>query len=258
MDGRSHQGTQSARVDSATRAAGIMVALVIVAAGGLSGCSGTPATPTGAVKSWESLTWSGPMTAASFSSDTEIASWRGSLVAATPVTRDTSTQTQIRVSADGIAWSDAATDDPSFLDASPLNLVAGGSKLLLLGYRDGKLTAWTSADGRAWQASDVLGLTDYVTLGVVVAGPGGFVATTHGGGPLWRSSDGFRWDAVSPEPDTNTWMASVSFGLALMIWITVQVAMIGGGSWLQVLYFGVGLAILVLSLAPSVRRHLGR
>ena len=167
-------------------------------------------------KSWDSLTWSGPMTAASFSSNTEIASWRGGLVAATQVTSDTSTQTQIRVSADGIAWNDAAADEPSFVDATPLNLVAGGSGLLLLGYRyvegsGSKLTAWTSADGRAWQASDVLGLTDYVTLGDVVAGPGGFMATTHGGGQLWRSSDGFRWYEVSPERDTNTWRASVSW-----------------------------------------------
>jgi cytochrome b561 len=53
-----------------------------------------------------------------------------------------------------------------------------------------------------------------------------------------------------------SWAAAFVFGLALMIWITTQVAMIGGGSWLQPLYFGVGLAILALSLAPSVRRYL--
>ena len=53
-----------------------------------------------------------------------------------------------------------------------------------------------------------------------------------------------------------SWTAAVGFGLALMIWIAVQVAMIGGGSWLQPLYFGVGLAILLASLTPSVRRHL--
>ncbi len=216
MVGRSHQRRRSVRVGSATRAAGLMVALAVVTAGGLSGCSGTQTKPTGAVKSWDSLTWSGPMTAASFSSNTEIASWRGGLVAATQVTRDTSTQTQIRVSADAIAWNGAAADEPSFVDAAPLNLVAAGSGLLLLGYRyvEGsgeKLTAWTSADGRAWQASDVLGLTDYVTLGDVVAGPGGFVATTYGGGLLWASSDGIQWHQVSPEPDTNAWNPSVSW-----------------------------------------------
>jgi hypothetical protein len=53
-----------------------------------------------------------------------------------------------------------------------------------------------------------------------------------------------------------TWTAAALFGLALMIWITVQVLMIGLGSVLQPLYFGVGLAILLLTLAPSVRRYL--
>jgi hypothetical protein len=216
MVGRSSQGHRSVWAGPPSRAAVLLVALAVLAAGTVWGCSGGQPAPKAAVKSWDSLTWSGPMTAASFSSNTEIASWRGGLVAATPVTRDTSTQTQIRVSADGIAWSDAATDDPSFLDASSVSLVAGGSKLLLLGYRhvEGsgwKLTSWTSADGRAWQASDVLGLTDYVTLGDVVAGPGGFVATTHGGGSLWRSSDGIQWNAVSPESDTNTWKASANW-----------------------------------------------
>ncbi len=211
MVGRSHQRHRSVRVGSATRVAGHMVALAIVAAGVLSGCSGAQATPTGAMESWDSLTWSGPMTATLFSSDTEIASWRGGVVAATSVVRDTSIRIQIRVSAHGMAWSDAASEDPTFLDASALSLVAGGSKLLLLGYRSGTLTAWTSADGRVWLSSDVLGLTDYVTLGDVAAGPGGFVATTHGGGPLWRSSDGFRWYEVSPVRDTNTWRTSVSW-----------------------------------------------
>jgi hypothetical protein len=53
-----------------------------------------------------------------------------------------------------------------------------------------------------------------------------------------------------------TWTASAAFGFALMIWITVQVLMIGLGAWLQPFYFGVGLGILLLTLAPSVRTYL--
>lgn len=52
------------------------------------------------------------------------------------------------------------------------------------------------------------------------------------------------------------WSASAAFGAALMIWIVVQVLMIGLGAWLQPFYFGVGLAILLLTLAPSVRAYL--
>jgi hypothetical protein len=37
----------------------------------------------------------------------------------------------------------------------------------------------------------------------------------------------------------------------------VEVWMIRLGTWLQPFYFGVGLAILVLSLLPSIRTSLG-
>jgi hypothetical protein len=52
------------------------------------------------------------------------------------------------------------------------------------------------------------------------------------------------------------WTASAAFGLALMIWITVQVLMVSLGAWLQPFYFGVGLAILLLTLTPPVRSYL--
>ena len=98
--------------------------------------------------------------------------------------------------------------------------------------------------------------TDYLFPGLVLCIVLGLGALLVAAGlfflPVWSWAErlnpakGIHW----------SWMAAVSFGVALMIWIAVQVAMIGGGSWLQPLYFGVGLAILVLSLAPSVRRHL--
>jgi hypothetical protein len=53
-----------------------------------------------------------------------------------------------------------------------------------------------------------------------------------------------------------TWTAAAAFGLALMIWITVQVLMIGLGAFIQVLYFGVGLAILLLTLTRPLRAYL--
>jgi len=53
-----------------------------------------------------------------------------------------------------------------------------------------------------------------------------------------------------------TWTASAAFGLASMIWIMVQVLLIGLGAFIQAFYFGVGLAILLLTLTPSVRAQL--
>ena len=42
-----------------------------------------------------------------------------------------------------------------------------------------------------------------------------------------------------------------------MIWITVQVLMIGLDTVLQPVYFGVGLAILLVTLVPAGREYLG-
>ena len=37
-------------------------------------------------------------------------------------------------------------------------------------------------------------------------------------------------------------------GIGLMIWIFIQVSLIGGGHWLQYLYFGIGLAETAISI----------
>lgn len=42
--------------------------------------------------------------------------------------------------------------------------------------------------------------------------------------------------------------AGIFFGIVLMIWIFVQVSMIGGGHWLQNLYFILGLVELCLGI----------
>jgi hypothetical protein len=39
------------------------------------------------------------------------------------------------------------------------------------------------------------------------------------------------------------------FGFGLIIWLFVQVNMIGGGSWLQYLYFVLGILVLLLGIA---------
>ena len=52
-----------------------------------------------------------------------------------------------------------------------------------------------------------------------------------------------------------SWAASVAFGMVLMAWIVVQVALIDF-SWLQPLMFTAGAAVTVLPLTRSVRRDL--
>lgn len=53
------------------------------------------------------------------------------------------------------------------------------------------------------------------------------------------------------------WPAAVSVGFALIIWIAVQGLIVGFGHWLQWLYLGLGVTLVVLSALPSVRRTYG-
>ena len=43
--------------------------------------------------------------------------------------------------------------------------------------------------------------------------------------------------------------AGMFFGFGLIIWLFVQVSMIGGGHWLQYLYFALGIVVLLLGIA---------
>ena len=52
-----------------------------------------------------------------------------------------------------------------------------------------------------------------------------------------------------------SWAAALLQGIILMIWIVIQVAIIGYGSVLQPIYFALGLVIASLCLLPSVRTY---
>jgi hypothetical protein len=50
------------------------------------------------------------------------------------------------------------------------------------------------------------------------------------------------------------WTCSLYEGIILIVWITVQLTMVPG-FWLQPLYLGVGVLILILTLWPGVMRY---
>lgn len=54
-----------------------------------------------------------------------------------------------------------------------------------------------------------------------------------------------------------SWLASLIVSFALLIWIGAEIAIIGYQAQppLQLIYGSVGLALLLLALLPSVRRH---
>jgi hypothetical protein len=54
---------------------------------------------------------------------------------------------------------------------------------------------------------------------------------------------------------TGAWAASLSTGVILLVWITVQVLMLRSVAFLHVLYFVWGWALIVLTLTPGVRQH---
>ena len=73
---------------------------------------------------------------------------------------------------------------------------------------------------------------------------------------LWKTPS-WRWpDAINPFRDTHwSWAGSLAAGAIIILWITVQVLLIRAVAFLHVLYWAWGVALLVLTLLPSVRRY---
>ena len=76
---------------------------------------------------------------------------------------------------------------------------------------------------------------------------------------LWRKP-AWRWpDGINPFKHMHwSWAASLSAGVILLVWITVQVLMLRTVAFLHVLYFVWGGALIILTLTPGVRRHYTR
>jgi hypothetical protein len=73
---------------------------------------------------------------------------------------------------------------------------------------------------------------------------------------LWRKP-AWRWpDGINPFKRIHwSWAASLSAGVILLIWITVQVLMLQSLAFLHVLYFVWGWALIILTLTPDVRQY---
>ena len=53
-----------------------------------------------------------------------------------------------------------------------------------------------------------------------------------------------------------SWLATVLIGAGHVAWITLEFIYIPDPSWLEPVYLGVGLALLILPMSSSVRHHL--
>jgi hypothetical protein len=53
-----------------------------------------------------------------------------------------------------------------------------------------------------------------------------------------------------------SWLATILIGAGQVVWIALEVAYLPELSWLQVLYGPLGLALVLLAMAPSVKEYL--
>jgi len=53
-----------------------------------------------------------------------------------------------------------------------------------------------------------------------------------------------------------SWSAAVAVGLGQVIWIVTEMLLVRGADWLQFVYGGLGLLIVLLALQPGLRRYL--
>lgn len=53
-----------------------------------------------------------------------------------------------------------------------------------------------------------------------------------------------------------SWSAALAIGLGQVIWIVTQMLLVRGADWLQFLYGGLGVLIVLLTFQPALRRYL--
>lgn len=72
---------------------------------------------------------------------------------------------------------------------------------------------------------------------------------------LWKRPRWRRPEALNPFKRVHwSWAASLAAGVILIVWITVEVALLRSVAFLHILYFGWGLLIIVLTAIRGVRR----
>ena len=54
------------------------------------------------------------------------------------------------------------------------------------------------------------------------------------------------------------WMFSLFIGISLIIWMDIELAIIGHGAFIQDIYTVLGLMILIFTLTPSVMKYYER
>lgn len=87
----------------------------------------------------------------------------------------------------------------------------------------------------------------------VVFGIGSFAALLA----LWFRPDWSVGTALTRFTGEHwSWSAAIAVGVGQVIWIVTEMLMVHGAGWLQFVYGGLGLLIILLTFQPSLRRYL--
>lgn len=61
-------------------------------------------------------------------------------------------------------------------------------------------------------------------------------------------------DSINPYRDMHwAWTSCIVLALALVVWIQIEMLMIGGVSWLHGAYTGLAISMIFIALLPHVR-----
>ena len=123
-----------------------------------------------------------------------------------------------------------------------------GGSVLILDPSGGIIGMSTAAlQGSPFANYLIPGLILFCVLGVLP------MITAYG---LWRRPSLAVLTSVERTFEKHwSWVASLMIGFALIFWIIVQGFMIGFGHPLQVIYFTLGVIIVLVTLLPSVQHH---
>ena len=108
-----------------------------------------------------------------------------------------------------------------------------------------------------WSTDDLAGtpFSSYLIPGIILFTCVGIFPVFVGYGLLKRPA--WNWpDAINPSKKMHwAWTASWAAGIIMLIWITVETALLGFISFLQPLVAVYGVIIIFLALLPSVRSY---
>jgi hypothetical protein len=111
-----------------------------------------------------------------------------------------------------------------------------------------------------WSTDDLAGtpFSNYLIPGIILFTFNGIFPVFVGYGLLKKPA--WKWpDVINPSKNMHwAWTASWAAGVIMLIWITMETALLGFISFLQPFIMGYGVVIILLTILPPVQRYYRR